>query len=320
MSKRLLLGLMSLVMVVACSEKEKLDDMHDATNDMRDITNELYDTLRQGDSLSLRRQAYEAILKAPTLFKKISEANKYFMSFEFQIWNKFGQDLETDKRALLGQQAAMEFFMEIEELAPADGSVNPLVEPKADDIYSDDNRSAAFNALAVSMHQHNRKQVRALSQSPEQKPMSMYSMMEEALLATRDQAQTGYVREVLAHESKAIQLLQARYNVFPLVFINAVSHIGNKNFLAQAWQVKMGWTFDVETLNATQLEYLQTEVLNQALAAKKLLEKLNIKPELNSHVEELLTKMTVKKSEKKSAKTASQEQLLKVLEQLKPSK
>lgn len=318
MSKTLWACALSLALFAGCSEVKKLDEMRETTGDMKSVTDELYDTLRQGNSLQLRREAYESILKAPTLFKKISEANKYMMSYEFQIWNKLGQDKEDDKRDLLGQQAAMEFFMEMEELAPAE--VNSLAEPDAEDINSVGNRSASFNAMALSMHQVNRKQVRATSQHTEEKQMSLYSMMEESLLTSRDVAQKSYAREVLAHEALAIKLLQARYNIFPLVFVDSVSHIGSKGLLAKAFQVYGSWTLDLDSMNATQVEYMQTEVLSHAVAAKELLIKLGVKPEMNSTVAKLLKNMKTSTSTKKlaSSETASQKNMLKLLEQLRP--
>jgi outer membrane murein-binding lipoprotein Lpp len=318
MSKNLWACALSLALLAGCSEVEKLNDMKETTGDMKSVTDELYDTLRQGNSLQLRREAYESVLKAPTLFKKISEANKYMMSYEFQIWNMLGQDKEEQKRDLLGQQAAMEFFMEMEELAPA--MVNPLDEPNAEDINSDENRSASFNAMALSMHQVNRKQVRATQQNPTEKQMSLYSMMEEALLTPRDVPQKSYAREVLAHEPLAIKLLQARYNIFSLVFIDSVSHIGTKSLLAKAYQVYGSWTLDMDSLNATQVEYLQTEVLEHAVAAKELLIKLGVKPELNSKVDRMLENKKISKSKKKlaAAETAAQQNMLDLLEKLRP--
>lgn len=316
MSKKLWACALSLALLSGCSEVKKLDEMRETTGDMKSVTDELYDTLRQGNSLQLRREAYESVLKAPTLFKKISEANKYMMSYEFQIWNKLGQDKEGEKRDLLGQQAAMEFFMEMEELAPKE--VNPLAEPDGEKINSEENRSASFNSMALAMHQVNRKQVRAINQNPEEQMMSLYSMMEEALLTPRNEAQKGYAREVLAHEALAIKLLQARYNIFPLVFIDSVSHIGTKSLVGKAFQVYGSWNMEVDSMNATQVEYLQTEVLNHAVAAKNLLLKIGVKPEMNSTVAKLLANMTIVESKKKSAaaETQSQKNLIKLLEEL----
>ena len=297
---------------------QKMANLQTKATQLNDITNELYDTLRQGNSLQLRRDAYDSILKAPTLYKKISEAGKYFMSYEFQLWNQLGQDSELEKRDILAQQGAMEFFMEIEELAPSDNSVNVTVEPDAKDRTSTANLNASFNAMAATMHKENRKEDRQQIQSTDYKPVSMYSMMEEALLAPRDEAQTGYKREILAHEAKAVQLVKTRYSLFPLIFINAVSGIGTKGLIDKAKMAYFGWDLDLDSLNATQLEYLQTEVLEQAITAKQLLIKLKIKPDMDSTVARLLDKMSINKSGKKPADViALQNKLIASINELK---
>jgi hypothetical protein len=331
MKHKLVLSGLVILSMAACSEVKKVDEMHDATvrmskttddmktrtGELKDATDELYDALRQGNSLQLRREAYNSILQAPTMFKKISEAAKYFMSFEVQLWNSIGQDQSAAKREILGQQAAQEFFMEIEELATRDGSVDPLAAPDAKDIYSQDNLTASFNAMAVGMDRNNRKQEQNVGAKADQKMMSMYSMMEEALLAPRDLPQKGYIREILAHEDKAVQLLQARYNMFPLMFVDVVSKIGDKNIAGQAKMLLMEWEFNVDALSATQLEYLQTEVLEKAVSAKELLIKIGKKPELDSKVARLLAKMSVKSENKTTGLVQSEQQdLLKLIKKI----
>lgn len=298
--------------------KDKMTSLEQKTEELKQITDELYDTLRQGNALQLRREAMTEIVKAPTLFRKISESNKYMMSFEFQIWNNLGQDAEPEKRELLAQQAALEFFLDIEGFAPRDNSVNPTVQPDMKDLNSQDNRTASFNALAAAMHQVNRKETRAEKNIKNLPNMTMYSIMEKALLASREEQQKGASREVMAHEDKAIQILQTRYNIFPLIFMDAVSKLGDKSMLAQGKMALLGWDFDIDCLNATQLEYLQTEVLQQSLQSKQLLIKIGKKPVLDSMVARLLNKMRVSPSGKKSPEViAAQTKLLGLIEEIK---
>lgn len=294
--------------------KAKMDSLEQKTTVLSDMTDELYDTLRQGNSLQLRREAYDSVLKAPTSFKKISEAAKYFMSFEYQVWNPLGQDLESNKLNDLAQQETLEFFLEIEELAPRDGSVDPTVLPDASDIKSADNRSASFNAMAVSMHQVNRKKARATKVAGLDKVKSLYDLTEEALLTPRDKAQEGYIREILAHEEKAIQLLQARYNMFPTMLFDMVEKISEASLISKIKAPLFGWDLDLGKLNATQLEYYQTEILDQSIKAKDLLVKLGIKPVMNWKLKLLFDKMKIKASGKNSD-VAVQE--AKIMEKLK---
>jgi outer membrane murein-binding lipoprotein Lpp len=332
--------------VAGCGELKKVDEMHDSTAEMNkttgkmnettsemnskmksmeaktttlsQMTDELYDTLRQGNSLQLRREAYDAVLKAPTFFKKTSEAGKYFMSFEFQVMNNLGQDLEPGKRDVLAQQEAQEFFMEIEELAPRDGSINPTASPNSDKITSQENRTASFNAMAVTSHQMNRKEVRTGKLSREFAARSLYSMIEEALLAPRDKAQSGYIREIMAHQEKAIQIVQTRLNMFPMMFIDLVSKISERSFFEKAEMMVLGWECDLDSLNATQIEFYQTEVLDQAIQAKQLLVKLGLQPKMDSTLLRLLQKMKIKANvQKNSVASAGQVRLIGLLEELK---
>ncbi|QDK46385.1 hypothetical protein DOM22_15025 [Bdellovibrio sp. ZAP7] len=322
MKHKICLSGLLLLSMVACSEIQKVDEMHDATvkmsdttedmkkstGELKDQTDELYDALRQGNALQLRREAYNSVMQAPTLFKKISEATKYFMSYEVQLWNGLGQDKSSAKRELLEQQATQEFFMEIEELAQRDNSIDPLAEPDATDITSKDNMTASFNAMAVAMDRTNRKQVENVDRLGETQVVSMYSLMEEALLAPRDIPQKGSIREVLAHEEKAIQILQTRYNMFPLMFIDMVSKLGDKNLVMQAKTLLLGWDLDMSGMNATQVEYLKTEVLQKGIDAKNLLIKLGKTPKMDSKVKRLIDKMKVQKGAAKLSFTEAQNQ------------
>lgn len=342
--KTILLPALALIFVAACAEKKQLTEMHDntaemkdttvqmeqrmtelqkKTGQMKDITDELYDALRQGNSLQLRREAWRSLLQAPTMFRKISEAGKYFMSFEMQLWNMNGQDMEASKRDVLAQQAAREFFLEVEELAPREG-IDVTAEPDGNDVNSVANRVASFNALTIAMQETNRKQNSVLDKDQKLDRISMLSIMEEALLAKNALnagtlqlgTKEGYVREVLVHEKKALQILQTQFNLFPLVFIDQVSGINDKSW---AGKIKMliGWTFDMDQLNAEQLIYLREEMLQKSLHAKEVMKKIGVVPQLDWKVARLLSKMKVMGQKGVGAKMASDRaQLLDLINQI----
>lgn len=307
------------VVDVTTQMKERTDKLVEMTEELgatsrnlSEMNDELYDALRQGNALQLRREAYDAVLKAPTMFKKIAEAGKYFMSFEVQLWNQMGQDFSVAKRDQLSQQAAQEFFLEIEGLAPRDGSVDPTAAPDIQNLNSKENRQASFNAFAVTMHHMNRKQGPIVAKR-NMDPVSMLSLMEEALLSKKRGAgedlgtKAPFVREVLAHEPKALQLLQTRYNMFPAIFVDFVSQIDDKNLLQKAWMTYMGWELDLDRLNANQLEYLQTEVLQQALHSRALLQKIGVKPRMDKNIARLIRNMKIKASHKQTADIAARQ-------------
>lgn len=378
---KLILSMTTLLLVSACAEQEKLNEMHDATvkmekttgemnqntgkmnevttkmddkmaqmtnttervatttesvdkktavvsaklDNLGDMTNELYDALRQGNALQLRREALSSLLKASSMQMKLSESAKYFMSFEIQLWNIYGQDKDFDKRDILAQQATQEFFMEVAEFAPAGYDVDATATPDAEDIHSDSNRTASFNALAAAMHQINRKQVSTLNKDNRFEKVSMYSLMAEALLAKKDiqanvanlGAKEKYMREVLAQEKLALQLLQTRYNIFPMIFVDLTTKISEKGLLGKAMMATLAWELDLDKLNKTQFEYFRTEVLQQALDAHKLMTQIGVKPKMGKKLAMILSKMRIKASRKKdghmaAAQTALVEKILEI--------
>lgn len=289
-------------------------------------TDELYDALRQGNALQLRREALSSLLKASSMQMKLSESAKYFMSFEIQLWNMYGQDKDIDKRDILAQQATQEFFMEVAEFAPHGYGVDATATPDADDIHSKSNHASSFNALAAAMHQINRKQLTTLSKDSKLEKISMYSLMSDALLAKKSiQANTAklgskekYIREVLAHEKLALQLLQTRYNIFPMIFVDLTTKISEKNMVGKTMMAALAWELDLDKLNKTQLEYFRTEVLQQALDAHKLMIAIGVKPQLGWKVKMILDKMRIKTSGKKDAHiTAAQVALVEKIQELK---
>ncbi|NUN04544.1 MAG: hypothetical protein HUU57_02170 [Bdellovibrio sp.] len=293
-------------------------------DNLGDMTNELYDALRQGNALQLRREALSSLLKASSMQMKLSESAKYFMSFEIQLWNMYGQDKDLDKRDVLAQQATQEFFMEVAEFAPAGYDVDATATPDAEDIHSASNRTASFNALAAAMHQINRKQLSTLNKDSKLEKVSMYSLMAEALLAKKDiQANSAtlgskekYIREILAQEKLALQLLQTRYNIFPMIFVDLTTKISEKSLLGKAMMATLAWELDLDKLNMTQLEYFRTEVLQQALDAHKLMTKIGVKPKIGTKLAMILNKMEIKSSRKKAGHIAAAQTALveKILE------
>jgi hypothetical protein len=298
--------------------KDRTESLEAQTVELKKLTDELYNALRQGDALNSRRQAFDLLLKEPSTYKKISEAGKYFMSFEVQLWNDNGQDKGGVRRDILAQQAAQEFFMEIESLAPRDGSVDPTQEGDSLDVYSESNRSASFNALAMAMHLTNRKQDDILKRDESLKKISMYSILEDALLSRAgNTALSGANREVLLHEKRAIQLLQARYNTFQLIFVDLISGISDQSNINKIRMLLFGWNADISTLSVTKANYLVTEVLFHAFEAQKLLGKIGQNTELNPKLRRLLHSMNIIGTrEKASTLSASHLELFKMIEKV----
>jgi len=307
----------------------KEDSLDNRTATLQKETDELYNALRQGNSLQLRREGYDDVLKAPTMFAKLSNAGTYFMAYEMELWTNTGEDAGEDKRDILIQQGAQEYYMQMEGLAPRDNSVDPTVQPDPEHIDSAKNRQASFNAFAAAMHQVNRKQADVLAANGGFAPISMLSITEEALLAKKSLASGTanlgtkelYIHEVLVHEDKAIQMLQTRYNFLPMMFIDGVTQIGDKSIFGKGKMLMMGWDCDLDKMNIEQIKFFETEVLSQALEARNFMKKIGVQPKMNSMVTKLLNKMNLqgggKSGKSNSALVAEQIKLVGMIHDLK---
>jgi hypothetical protein len=315
-----LIFLLSLVVALnACEMKRNLDDMHDSTVEMNkttkemnettgkmnertegleNATGELYDALRQGDSLSARRSALDNLIKTTEPARKLSEAAKYYMSFEFQFWTDHNQDKGEEKRLDLATVAAREFFKDIYQFIP-NGVMKP--DPFADQIISTEkgNLVACLNALSVTTHYLNPKQEAYLKAKPEMKSLSMYKIIEESLLAkasieSGDKKITdypGYVFEVLSNEQAAVYLMQARYNYLSALFLGRTTPITHNKWTGVKFFAKK-WNLDLRNFNAAQIEEFNM-FLDGALKTKKILIGIGAKPQMDFMLARMINNMTL---------------------------
>jgi len=311
-NKNILILLSLAAFLGACEVKHNLDDMHDSTVEMNNTTKEmnqrtsgleqatgeLYDALRQGDSLTARRSALDNLRKATDPSAKLSEAGKYFMSFEFQFWMNANQDKGEEKRLSLATLAAREFFKDIYQFIP-DGNMTP--DPFAGQIVATakSNLVNSLNALAVTAHSLNPKQEKFLHEHPEVKPLSMNKMIEEALLAKASIESgekkitdyPGYVFEVLSNEPTAIYLLEARYNYMGALFVGRATNVANSKFTAVKY-LATRWTLDLTKFNSAQIEELKM-FLTGALKTKMLLKQIGVKPRTGALLARMVKNMTL---------------------------
>ncbi len=251
------------VLVSACGTKRKLDEMHDATVNMDKKTTELgdntrklvaktdkldaktaemYDALKQGDSLNARRLGLAGILEAYSIAAKVSEAGKYIMSFEYQVWSGLGLDTE-EKRVEVASSGVREFMKDVQEFIPDPENLVavPLVRGADDSA----NRLRGLNAISVAMHLINPKQEHILKVHPTLKEISMMGMIQEALRARplidqgtkRIEDYPPYVKDVLVYEAIAQLLIQTRYNflgAMTLARVKAKSELRKTGLKAEA--------------------------------------------------------------------------------------
>ena len=292
---------------------EKMEGMKSITQDMLEQTNELYDAAKLGDSSMQRRAALEALGKATATGRKVTEAVKYFISFEYQLFSGFGQDQSDDKRKHLLYEATLEFFKDITEFTTKETVPQPLAQAAKG---GDDNKEASFNALAVSLHKMNRKQEEYIKKNnlKEEDSLSMYKVILSALAKKKaiDEGQlklselADYEREVLNNEEVAIKLIQARSNITAAIVLNGVSDIqkdipGNgpiASLLKELSDVAKGvlkgaemrfkkWDVPVAKINAVQSE-TAIKYIASILATHKYLKEIGVQPIYNQTLVEIL--------------------------------
>ncbi|MGZ3805088.1 MAG: hypothetical protein ACXVB4_12810 [Pseudobdellovibrionaceae bacterium] len=299
-------------------------DMDKNTTDLQTSTDELYDALRQGDSLTSRRNSLNNLLKANDPALKLSEAAKYFMAFEFQLWSDHGQDKGLEKRDELATLAAREFFKDVQQFIP-DGKMSP--QPFAGQIVGTEksNLVNSFNALSATMHFLNPKQEDYLKEKKDMTPLSMKKMIEDSLLAKvkieagekRLNEYPGYVAEVLANEPIAIYLLEARYNYLLTLFLGASTGIANDKILS-AKMLAMEWTLDLSQFNYAQVEEFD-KFLNGALKSKNFLLSIGVQPRTDRLLARMFKNINLVVNLKSAStqKTALEQEILQNSEELK---
>ncbi len=262
-------------------------EMNGRTKKMSDVTGELYDAAKLGDSSIQRREALRELWRAHSSGRKIIEATKYFISFEYQLYSGMGQDESEEKKSHLIHQATLEFFKDVNEFLTSEVDAKPL-----DQAYegTEENKEACLNAIAVALHQTNRKQDEYIIKNKlkEEDKLSMYKIIVSALTKkaaiNKGEIQLNgipeYEREVLIHESAAIKLLQARHNFMAAVVLSEISEI-KKGKIVAGLMLLTKWNVESEKINLAQSEqYLK--MINSALGVQNLLKQLGHTPKVNS--------------------------------------
>lgn len=262
----------------------------DLTKQMDSLDNgfgELYDSLRQGDSANLRRMSFEKMLESKTLQNRLAEAGLFVMAFEYQLFSGVGQDVTRARKQLLYQQAMMELFLRIDELAPRGEKISPLASPQPNRVTSRENRASAFNCLAAVLHKTNRKQ-QLDSSSREQ--VSLYDLLITAM-KMKPRIDSGSVRlptgphfakEVLSRQARVKQLLQARHNMFVQLFLGASTDLAQKGPLGRSIGIARGIEVDLNSpeMGAAHLDFLIEEILKPAVETRTDMIALGIQPQL----------------------------------------
>lgn len=266
-----------------------MSKMQEVTKDMSEQTSELTDIAKIGDSSIQRRNAFEALWKATSTGRKITEAVKYLISFEYQLFSGIGQDKSEEKRARLIHEATQEFFKDINEILTKSEQPKPLAEAEKG---TEENKESAFNAIAISLHKFNRKQEEYVNKFKLSKEniLSMYGIISSTLkkkkdinegLISRDEL-LDYEKEILINEEIAIRLLQARHNIVAVALLCELSEI-NKGTVVAGQNITAGkmllsnWDVAAAKINLVQTEeYLKH--IQSIYNTQNLLKEIGVAP------------------------------------------
>ncbi|OYZ17388.1 MAG: hypothetical protein B7Y39_15295 [Bdellovibrio sp. 28-41-41] len=248
---------------------------------------EVYDGLRQGDSSSLRRVAFQGVLKARAHEKKLLEAAQYLAGYEFYFWRGFGMDTDIKRRDDLVVGATQQFFKDIYEFYNYKAAVFPFADP---DLGESFNREASFNAVAAALHMDNPKQKENIklmaAKGIKVEELTFLKLIKQGL-SLRPDIESGKIKlddiplqykEVLINEDVAVKLLQARWNFLSVAALDKSFHFkqeGAFKYVRSAWNLATTWKLDFSLLNATQIAD-QNFYLKEAKSAREFLNSIGV--------------------------------------------
>jgi hypothetical protein len=281
----------------------KLEKMQVTTDQVLAVASETFDSLRQGDSLTLRRNALAQLLKQEPGVKsdvlvasRLSEAGKYFMSFEYQLWSNLGEDRESGKRLEMAATAAKEFMRDVQQFMQSVKQIDP---PEAN---SEKNTDQALNVLSAAMSAINPKQSREIKinslstaiDSEKIQSLTMYDMVKTAVLAGKEirdgkkklEDFPAYVEEILNHEHVALLLLRTRHLFLVSLTLAKISNVTD-GLAEQAKMFTMEWHPNFSRFNIAELKEVN-RFIKGAVATKQLLIDLGVETKSSYSLDKIL--------------------------------
>lgn len=307
--------------------RKKMEEMAALTTEVLKRSDELSDLSKHGATTEGRNNRLKEILTDVTAENKVVHAAIYFKSFEYQFWEGIGPDISLEKRQVLIDEAASEFFRAIAEFNNNSSKVDPFAIAGSPVLWDYGNREVVFNALALTMHMLDRKQVEMLQKFPEVKPVTMLSIIEEALQAEininsgklRIEEVSEATQMVLSNKPIALKLLQARHNFALVCFINSASKLATAQdsrfgqittalglgFISKGYELgKMGgagllgkilggeWLLNIDKFNLVQIVDFQKS-LEIAKSTRMLLKKMNQGVQINENLSKVMNNMKI---------------------------
>lgn len=238
----------------------------------KDILAMYYD-LRQGNSLSIRAERLNALDQSASMEAKVSEAAKYFMAFEFQLWKGMSEDT-APKRMALYEEALQEFLWDLRRFMKNSFNRDPD---------SQENRMKNLYALSAAMHFTNLNQ-RFLVAGTSHEAVSIFSLLQAGLRAKAD-VESGlveydkvpeYQKAVLTYEKEAAYIIGIRSNFYAAMTLNGLTNLqdprffGLPNLFNKLRMLAGPWVPDFESVNSVQIK-THSEWLKESRVARDFL-------------------------------------------------
>jgi len=330
-------------LVMACSVKDDLDEMHKSTVEMNKTTLEMrdattrmeqktaamqqttasmatttealnqntintYQDLRHGTSAQLRAIAIEKMRAAKSQVEKIVYAASYVRAFEFQLWKGQGRD---DEAKLNNQRddAVNEYLRMIKGICMDLGAkltMSPM---------SSDARMQDLYALVTVIHLVD-------SNDPglqDEMDRGMEKLLEEGL-KTKKQVESGaigatalttYMQSVLLYEPYARLVFELRQNFLAAMFVGDMVG-GPARTVSLVQKLKMTlllWVAPTQSHNTAALNQLR-DMINEAMESRQILVDLGYPVTLHKSIRRLLANMRI---EENALEAADRQQTLNVI-------
>lgn len=260
---------------------QKMKSMSSGIQTIETVSREGLDLGKQGQSATARSEFLNNLREAREYGKKLIEARKFIVAFEYQLYTD-GLGQKDGKREYLIDEAFQELFQAAVSFETSE--IDPLADPSHNEK---SNKQASFNALAAALHFVNRKQEDLHQDNSQVEVKSMYDMMMEALKEKNSQKQLSKAQEeILNHEKVAIQLLQARHNFIGTIILNNLTDL-KKSWFTKIAHLLFPWKVDITHLNTSTVARLKI-FAQYALKTRQDIQSLGITPEVDFKLNRLL--------------------------------
>jgi hypothetical protein len=237
-----------LTLSVSCSKVEKVEknmdkmmqktqQMSSTTEEMKETHTIMYQQIRSKEAEDTRNKKFEILNSKDEDFgSKISAADVYFKSFEFQLWTAQKGFDDQHTRDVLLLDAANEFTMRICDI------YNKLNLKKMSPTNDGKKHSAemSFYALAATMHLNHHYQEELIDDKAGLKAISFYDIVKSALLKdSNGMAMTEYEEVLVSGLNKEImtELVKARVDILSAL---ALKNLTDKRNMTLGQKLKAG--------------------------------------------------------------------------------